>query len=313
MINAAANSSEPVFSLKLLRINFLARMSAGFLKNIFFCCIIILDFLKSRGETNLKIAFVDDEQEYLDEMTKLVRDFCTQHCCQIETVSFLNGEDFLEAFEDSGFSAVFMDIYMDGIDGVAAALKMRGIDSRCILVFLTSSMDFMPDAFSCHAFEYITKPFSPQRIFKVLTDILKVLPPPQKYIEVISGRKTAQIFLDEIASVITDAHYLDIALTNGETLHCRMTMPEFMELTGGDSRFLPVNKGITVNAEYIVEFENNCCIMESGARFPIRVRDRLQTEQAARDYHFGKIRERQAHFAGRTAPDGIKKEDGTWI
>lgn len=247
----------------------------------------------------MKIALIDDEQEYLDEMAGLVSDFSMQHCCQIETVPFLNGEAFLEAFEDGGFSAVFMDIYMDGMDGVAAAMKMRGIDSRCVLVFLTSSTDFMPDAFSCHAFEYITKPFSPQRIFQVLTDILEVLPPPQKYIEVVSDRKTVRIFLDEITSVITDAHYLDIALTDGETLHCRMTMPEFVELTDGDSRFLLVNKGISVNAEYILEFENNCCVMENGAKIPIRVRGRLEIEQAARDYHFGKIRERQAHFARR--------------
>lgn len=257
----------------------------------------------------MKIAFVDDEQEYLDEMEKLVCDFCAQRCCQMETVSFLSGEAFLEAFEDGGFSAVFMDIYMDGLDGVAAAMKMRGVDSKCVLVFLTSSADFMPDAFSCHAFEYITKPFSPRRIFRVLADILEVLPPPQKYIKVISDRKTTRVFLYEIISVITDAHYLDIALTSGAALHCRMTMPEFVKLTDEDSRFLPVNKGIIVNAEYILEFEDNCCVMENGAKFPIRVRDRLKIEQAARDYHFGKIRERQAHFARRTMTDGIRKED----
>ncbi|MDE7436750.1 MAG: LytTR family DNA-binding domain-containing protein [Lachnospiraceae bacterium] len=257
----------------------------------------------------MKIALVDDEQKCLDEMEGLISDFGTRNYCQMETVPFLNGEAFLEEFKDGGFSAVFMDIYMDGMDGIAAALKMRGLDNRCILVFLTSSMDFMPDAFSCHAFEYITKPFSPQRIFEVLTDILGVLPPPQKYIEVISDRKTVQIFLDEIASVITDAHYLDITLSDGEKLHCRMTMSEFMGLTDGDSRFLPVNKGITLNAEYILEFENNCCILENGAKFPIRVRDRLKIEQAARDYNFGKIRERQAHFARRPMSHGIRKGD----
>lgn len=256
----------------------------------------------------MKIAIVDDEQAYLDGMAELIREFGEQRCCQIETVPFLSGEAFLEAFEDGGFSAVFMDIYMDGIDGITAALKMRGIDNRCILVFLTSSMDFMPDAFSCHAFEYITKPFSQQRIFQVLADILEVIPPKQKYIEVICDRKTVRLFLYEIASVITDAHYLDITLTDGETLHCRMTIPEFVALTGGDSRFLPVNKGIIVNAEYILEFENNCCVMENGTKFPIRVRDRLQIEQTARDYYFEKIRERQAHFARHTAPDGVKKE-----
>lgn len=246
----------------------------------------------------MKMALVDDEQEYLDKMAELIRDFGVQHSLQLETVPFLSAEAFLEAFENGGFSAVFMDIYMDGMNGVAAAMKMRGIDSRCVLVFLTSSTDFMPDAFSCHAFEYVTKPFSPQRIFQVLSDILEVLPPLQKYIEVVNDRKTVRIFLYEIASVITDAHYLDIALTGGETLRCRMTMPEFVALTDGDSRFLPVNKGIIVNAEYILAFENNCCVMENGTRFPIRVRDRLQIEQAARDYHFGKIREHQAHRKG---------------
>ena len=255
----------------------------------------------------MKIAFVDDEQKYLDEMTAIVRDFSTQYCCQVETVPFLDGETFLEAFGDGGFSAVFLDIYMDGMDGIATALKMRDMDNKCVLVFLTSSVDFMPDAFSCHAFEYITKPFSPQRIFKVLTDILEVLPPLQKYIEVISDRKIIRIFLDKIASVITDAHYLDITLVDGEKVHCRMTMSEFVELIDGDSRFLLINKGITVNVEYILEFESSCCVMENGTRFPVRVRDRLKIEQAARDYNFRKIRERQTHFTKHTAQNGIRK------
>lgn len=45
----------------------------------------------------MKIALVNDEQEYLDEMAKLIHDLCTQNCCQIETIPFLNGEDFLAA------------------------------------------------------------------------------------------------------------------------------------------------------------------------------------------------------------------------
>lgn len=255
----------------------------------------------------MKIALVDDEQNYLDEMTRLVCDFGRQHCCHMETVPFLNAEAFLETFGDGGFSAVFMDIYMDGMDGVAAAQKIRSTDSRCILVFLTSSTDFMPDAFSCHAFEYITKPFSPQRIFKVLGDILEVLPPLQKYIEIGNGRKTVQIFLDEIFFVITDAHYLDFTLSNGKIIRCRMTMPQFAGLTGGDSRFLTINKGITVNADYILEFEDNCCVLENGAKLPIRVRDRLKIEQAARDYNFRKIRERQAHFARHLEQNDIRE------
>lgn len=241
----------------------------------------------------MKIALVDDEPMCLEEMTKLCHDFGAQHHCQIETFSFTSGEAFLDAFAAEAFSVVFMDIYMEEMNGIDAALRMRGLDHRCFLIFLTSSTDFMPDAFSCHAFDYVTKPFSPRRIQDVLTDVLKTLSPPQKYLEVISGRKTMRLLFDEITSVITDAHYLNIELADGTTLRSRMTMPAFMKQVETDDRFILINKGIAVNADYILEFENNCCLLTSGTRFPIRVRDRLKIEQAARDYHFEKIRRRQ--------------------
>lgn len=241
----------------------------------------------------MKIAIVDDEPDCLNHMKKICDDFGSRFLCPIETVAFRNGESFLTAFRAETFSIVFMDIYLEGIDGIAAALKMRNTDSSCLLIFLTSSMEFMPEAFSCHAFEYIVKPVSRQRIFDVLSDAQKVLPQTQKYIELVNDRKTVRVPLDGIVSVVTDAHYLDITLTDQTKLRCRMTMPEFVNKTESDARFIPINKGIAVNAGHIRAFENCCCIMESGARFPVRIRDKIKIEQAAWEYNFNKIRSRQ--------------------
>ncbi len=245
----------------------------------------------------MKIAFVDDEQECLDKLGRICGSFGEHTGYPVDAVSFDSGEAFLAAF-DGSFDLVFLDIYMKGMDGIAAALELRRQDNGCLLVFVTSSMDFMPDAFSCHAFEYVTKPFSRKRIFDVLSDAVKVLPHEQKYIQLAADRKTVRVFLDKIASAVTDAHYLDITLTDGETLRCRMTMPEFMEKTGGDARFIPVNKGITVNAAHILTFESGCCVMANGTKFPVRVRDSASIEQAALDYHFSKIRSQQRHRKG---------------
>jgi len=244
----------------------------------------------------LTIALVDNDPECLYEMERLCHDFGKRCRCPIETFLFTSGEAFLEALKKNRFSVVFMDIYMEGMDGVRAALKMREQDNRCFLVFLTSSTDFMPDAFSCHAFEYIVKPFTPERISEVLTDVLKVFPTSQKYMEVVSGRKSVPILFDDIVSAVTDAHYLDIFLADGTRLRCRMTMPEFIVKAENDARFISVNKGILVNADYILDFEGNACLLDNGLRLPLRVRDRLRIEQAVHDYHFSKMRSQQAYF-----------------
>lgn len=246
-----------------------------------------------RGVFRLKIALVDDDKECLEEMAQFCHNFGIENRCHVETAHFFSGESFLNAFGTGKFSMVFMDIFMEGMDGVAAALKLREQDSACLLVFLTSSGEFMPDAFSCHAFEYITKPISQKRISRVLADALKVLPPTQKYMEIPNGRKIARAFLDDIVSAVTDAHYLDIQLSDGAMFRSRMTAAEFMERAGSDGRFISVNKGILLNADYILNFEGNCCILEDGSRFPVRIRDRQKIEQAVQDYHFQKIRSQQ--------------------
>ena len=84
--------------------------------------------IPERG-TPLKIAFVDDEQKCLDEMAEICRSFGAENHCKMETASFTSGEAFLKAMENDSFSMVFMDVYMDGMDGIATALKMRKLDS----------------------------------------------------------------------------------------------------------------------------------------------------------------------------------------
>lgn len=72
----------------------------------------------------MKITLVDDEDYYLNKMVRICHDFSKRRSLHIETVLCDSGESFLNSFEAGGFSVVFMDIYMQGLDGVAAAMKM---------------------------------------------------------------------------------------------------------------------------------------------------------------------------------------------
>lgn len=243
----------------------------------------------------MEIAVIEDNRADQETLAELLRRFGADNRCLLDVILFNSAGEFLKALDRTKFPIVFMDIYMEEMDGIAAASKLREMDKTCLLVFLTSSTDFMPDAFSCHAFEYVTKPILPERIFTVLRDALEILDITPKYIELASGRQTVSVFLRDIVFAISDAHYLNIGLSNGSEVRTRMTMQRFVEMLEQDPRFVPINKGIVLNADCVTEIENNCCVMENGMRFPIRVRDRVQVEQAVRAYHFAKIRSSQRH------------------
>lgn len=245
----------------------------------------------------MRIAIVEDVPQEAVRLKTILKSLSEDLRTSFDISIFSSGEEFINIFEKDDFEIIFMDIYMNGMTGVETAKSLRKQDKHCILIFLTSSLEHMPDAFSCHAFEYIQKPFTTERIEQVMTEALETLPDKAQYMEIISNRQTVRVFLDEIVSAVTDAHYLNITLSDGEKLHCRMTMPEFLNQTGADPRFISVNKGITVNAERILEFENNCCIMENGSKFPVRVRESALVEQMFMDYNFEKIRRRQSVIA----------------
>lgn len=226
-------------------------------------------------------------------MSAICREFAAENQLDIEIAEYRDGDSFLNSKKDH--SIVFMDIYMEGMDGILTARELRKRGNNCLLIFTTSSGEHMPDAFSCHAFEYIVKPFSPQRVKKVLGDALRVIPSETEYTELYSDRKKFRVALENIVSAITDAHYLDVALADGTSIRCRMTTGQFLEQVGSDERFILVNKGIIVNADYVVNFDNSCCILENGTGLPIRVRDRLSIEQTVREYNFNKIRKKQRY------------------
>ena len=241
----------------------------------------------------MRVAVVDDEASCQAEIKNLVETFGRENGVRLEVVPFSGGEAFLEAFERERFAIVFMDIFMEGMDGLDTATRQRELDKRCPLIFLTSSGDHHPSAFSVHAFEYILKPPARERLYAVLRDALAVLPSMSRYIEVVSERRTVRLDLQSIVSAVTDAHYVDIGLLDGSVVRSRMTLQEFLRLTADEPGFLAVNKGIVLNADYITRFEDNCCITENGGRFPVRVRDRVQVERMIRDYIVRNIRSEQ--------------------
>ncbi len=246
-----------------------------------------------KGVTAVNVALVDDEKRYLAEMEALCREYSQKRDCPMEFFSFSGGKTFLEALENTSFSIVFLDIYMEDMDGIATARSLRETDPGSILIFLTSSREFMPEAFSLHAFDYISKPIDWERVERVLDDARKILPTSHKYIDLLHDRKTRRVYLRDIVFAVTDAHYLEITLSDGSTLRTRMTVTEFLQLTQNDSRFILANRGVILNAGHICSFGDGCCVMDNGDKLPLRVKDAKRVEQAVMDHNFEMIHRRQ--------------------
>ncbi len=243
----------------------------------------------------MQIAIVDDETEAIRSVKDPVLAFARQRGLPINVREFTDSDGFLSEFAPDMFDIVFLDIYIDEISGLDLARAIRGRDSGCMIIFVTTSRENMPEAFRFHAFDYIVKPVSSDRVIALLSDALAVLPTVNRYMTFTANRQEIKLFFSDCISASSSGHYLMIRSKSGEEYRTRMTVREFIEITESDDRFLMVNKGIIVNMDYIQSITERTCIMADGQYFPIKIRESQQIEQTWQNYCFDQIRRGQRH------------------
>ena len=63
---------------------------------------------------------------------------------------------------------VFLDVEMPELSGTEAAKLISSVVPDAMLVFVTAHSEYMPAAFEVYAFDYIVKPFKPERVMQTL-------------------------------------------------------------------------------------------------------------------------------------------------
>ena len=89
---------------------------------------------------------------------------------------YASGTDLLKAMESINFSLVFLDIQMNGMDGEETAVKIREINNRVVLVFITGYAEPTPRTFHVQAYRYIKKNMLESQVCKEIEDALDKMP-----------------------------------------------------------------------------------------------------------------------------------------
>ena len=230
----------------------------------------------------MRIAIVDDNKTEQERLSALIRAWAQDKAVITET--FDSGEAFAEALQRNRYEIVWMDIIMDGKNGIETARRLRESSMETLLVFITSSPEFMAQAFPCHAFDYVMKPYAPQRVFEVLSEARRALGRHGEVLE-IAGDK---FLLSDILYIYSDSNYCEIHTRHGVRRE-RVSFSALSEQLVRHPSFAVVSRGAAVNFDNTSHISGLVCVMPDGDRVPVSRRRIKEVEQAFLDRQFSKL------------------------
>lgn len=223
-----------------------------------------------------RVAVCDDVAIERDMLSLLLRK------CKEKPViyKFSCGEDFLRSHV--AFDLVFLDIYMNGMTGMEVAKILHKRNGKIPIVFLTSSSDFAVESYEVHAFDYIVKPLSHQRLTAVWDRFLSHYRQNQRFFVLNSLGKTERLPYEQIEFVESDCHYVTFHLSDGASMRINGRLDD-IEQQLDDSRFLRCHKSFLINLN-LTESMDEDFIMRSGTHVAYRKREKKQIQQIFSEY-----------------------------
>ncbi|MCM1174044.1 MAG: LytTR family DNA-binding domain-containing protein [Blautia sp.] len=112
----------------------------------------------------MKIAICDDEKTLCEQLRNLIQ--------QQKTAGKIDAVDFYETgggllAASKHYDMIFLDIRMEGVDGIETARTLRGRKEDAVLIFVTGLKDYVFEAFDVAAFHYLLKPLREEKFAEV--------------------------------------------------------------------------------------------------------------------------------------------------
>ena len=228
-------------------------------------------FKLRESNRTMRIVICDDEKRICSILKEKVKEFCPD----AEIMVYTSGEELLKA--DRLPDILLLDIRMPGMNGMDTAKVLRDRGWRKILIFVTGEEDQVFNSFDLHAFHFLVKPISDEKLKEVLNSaeselehIEKSSADNDRYVDIQSGTSHIRLKLSKL-------QYAEV-FSRKTILHTKEGIIEYYgqlsaleKLVGND--FFRIHRSYLVNLRYIERYDKSFVTMSGGDNIPIARRE----------------------------------------
>ncbi len=209
----------------------------------------------------LTVAVCDDNTEFTEYISRLVKSLLPD--CTVSL--YFSGEALTEA--EKRFDIIFLDVKMNGMDGLKTAEKIRETDPETIIIFISGIRDHVFDAFDVNAFHYLLKPPDGEKFKEVflraVKKAIKRYENERHRFFIKTKGKSITLYAEDIIYLENEMRKISVH-TQNETVTFYGAMSEAEKQLGDD--FYRCHRSYLVNMAFVTEYDSENIFLENGEK-----------------------------------------------
>ena len=220
-----------------------------------------------------RIAICDDEKVFAEELKEIISAYLIDKGTLFEIDIFGSGEELAAlGVEVARYTAVFLDINMEGMDGIEAAEKIRAVSREVFLVFVTAYISYSLEGYRLDAVRYLLKgsvnfPGIVQECMDAILDKLNYTVVKKEF-AFREGRK--EVVLERLLYVESRLHKLEFHVMENTMKVYTMyrTLDELEDMLEGNG-FVRTHKSYLVNLKHISSVSRYKAVLSDGTELAV--------------------------------------------
>lgn len=211
---------------------------------------------------------VDDEPLARLGLIELIKN--TENLNLLEALK--NGEEALEYIQNNNVDLVFLDIQMDGINGIELIQELEM--NAPLVIYITAYPKFAVESYTLNAIDYLLKPLNPERFKKAVLKAeeymqnLRNKNGDMSHFFVKSSGRFVRINIAEITHISGMQNYIKLHFKNEKPLILHSPLKSIFNRLSQAS-FIMIHKSYLVNFAHINSVSGNSVFMNDGIVLPL--------------------------------------------
>jgi DNA-binding LytR/AlgR family response regulator len=224
-----------------------------------------------RTPVDVKIAVCDDDPDIRNKLVTWLRAVDLPEHCLVSLTEYSSGTALVNEYRSgTRYNLIFLDIIMDGLDGIQTARLIREEDENALIIFLTSSPDYAVQSYRVDAFDYLLKTADREQMEPVFLKALSAIADREERRLVIrNGAAFHSVHCNEIEYIEIYAKKITFYLIPEQKVETYKAFRELEAELSDLPQFFKIHRSVIVNMMHIARINSKFVATVSGQRLPI--------------------------------------------